>query len=58
MTHGENKNLLDKLNNHQKLIGMISDKVLPIKQALIDNCREIQGILEKSFYKEKKSNDK
>lgn len=53
MNYIENKNLLNKIDNHQKLLGMISDKVLPIKQTLIDDCKEIKQILEKSSYKDK-----
>jgi hypothetical protein len=41
--------LVSKLDNHQKLLSMVSDKVLPIKQTLINDVIEIKRDLEVAF---------
>jgi DNA gyrase/topoisomerase IV subunit A len=39
------------IDNHQKLLSMISDKILPIKQSLMDDCKRMTEILEFSHRK-------
>lgn len=51
------KKLEEKLNNHLKLLSMISDKILPIKQSLIEDIKDMKNILEVS-HKQKRENNK
>lgn len=46
------KSLLEKLENHKKLLSMISDKILPIKETLIQDTKNL--ILEVSSQNKKK----
>lgn len=38
--------LISKLDNHQKLLSMINDSIIPIKQTLIEDVIEIKEIIE------------
>lgn len=49
----DRKSILNKLDNHQKLLSMTSDKVLPIKQVLMNDISEIKNIIEIATRKEK-----
>lgn len=49
----EIKELRSILYNHSKLISMISDKHLPIKQILLDDVRSISNIIETAKYHQK-----
>jgi hypothetical protein len=42
----DRKRIVEKLENHKKLLSMISDKILPIKQTLIDDVKQIRDIVE------------
>jgi len=52
------KELKNILYNHQKLLSMISDKVLPIKNSLLEDCHEMSKILETATHKHKKEEEK
>lgn len=41
----DKKRIIEKLDNHQKLLSMISDSILPIKQSLMDDVKGIKDIL-------------
>jgi hypothetical protein len=47
-----NKQALEKLENHKKLISLVSDSLLPIKQLLMNDVNEIKQYLETSNKKE------
>lgn len=48
----EYKDLRNLLDNHSKLLSMISDKNLPIKQTLLNDVAEMSKILELSKRRE------
>jgi len=48
----EYKDLRNLLDNHSKLLSMISDKNLPIKQTLLNDVAEMSKILEFSKRRE------
>lgn len=54
---GTYKDLKNLLNNHGKLISMISDKNLPIKKTLLDDVAEMTKILEFSSHKKEGKKD-
>jgi len=51
------KELKNILYNHQKLLSMISDKVLPIKASLLEDCHEMSKILETATHRPKKEGE-
>lgn len=44
----DRKKIIEKLDNHKKLLSMISDKVIPapLKQTLMDDIRSIKDSVE------------
>ena len=48
------RNLLLKLENHKKLLSLVSDTILPIKQTLLDDTKDMIHILEKANKEERK----
>jgi len=44
----DRRRIVEKLDNHSKLLSMISDKTIPspLKQTLIDDVKEIKRIVE------------
>lgn len=51
------KSLLEKLENHKKLLSMVSDKLLPIKQTLIEDTKNIIYTLEMASKQEKREEE-
>jgi hypothetical protein len=49
----DKKRIINTLDNHQKLISMISNEILPIKEALINDVKDIRDIIETATKKEK-----
>ena len=45
------KELKAILYNHQKLLSMISDKVLPIKASLLQDCYKMHHLIEDTNHK-------
>ena len=45
------KILIEKLHNHQKLLSLVSEKILPIKTVLLQDIKEM---IETASIKEKK----
>ena len=46
-----NKELKNILDNHRKLISMISDKVLPIKSILLKDIQDMHSAIEFASHK-------
>jgi uncharacterized protein (DUF488 family) len=54
----EYKDLRNLLDNHSKLLSMISDKNLPIKQTLLNDVAEMSKILELSKHRREVHHEK
>jgi hypothetical protein len=52
MKHNQVKKLENILENHNKLISMISGNILPIKQILIDDVKTMKQILDSGQMKQ------
>ncbi len=48
--------LLYKLENHKKLLSMISDSIIPMKSLLLNDVAEIKQIIETASKQDKKEN--
>lgn len=53
----DRRRIVEKLDNHSKLLSMISDKVIPspLKQTLINDVKEIKQIVEIASRQENKN---
>ena len=47
------KEMKQKLFYHERLLSMISDNNLPIKEVLLKDVREMRDVLEKAKYEQK-----
>lgn len=52
----ENKELKSILYNHRKLISMMNDKVLPIKEILLKDIQDMHNVIEFSSHKKELKN--
>jgi hypothetical protein len=50
--------LKEKIDNHRKLLSMISDNLVPLKQVLLDDVKDISKYLEIASKQDRKVEDK
>lgn len=50
--------IINKLNNHHKLLSMINPSMMPIKETLIQDIVEIKQIIETASKYERQNNDR